>query len=98
MFQHHEIKIEDSKDFVISTVLASNSSEHKVLSVLVIPYTNTMRYEVEHRRTHIAYSGNNLQEAIDAYNAIYETNGTTRTKFAKVLEPVIDDTTPIFKR
>lgn len=89
MFQHHEIKIEDSKDFVIRTNLASNSDERKSLVVVVTPYTNSMRYEVEHRKT-IVYSGDNLQDAIDAYNDIYDNSGTARTKIVRIKQQVIE--------
>lgn len=89
MFQHHEIKIEDSKDFVIRTNLASNSDERKALVVVVTPYTNSMRYEVEHRKT-IVHNGDNLQDAIDAYNDIYDHSGTVRTKIVRIKQQVIE--------
>jgi hypothetical protein len=82
MFTHHEIKIEDSRDFVVRTTLASNSDERKALVVVVTPYTNSMKYEVEHRKT-IVYSGDNLQDAIDTYNDIYEHSGSVRTKIVR---------------
>ena len=67
--RHHDIKLEDAMNFVIETILASNSDEHKTLKVVVVPCRHIMKYHVHYKET-VVYSGEDIQKAIDAYNSI----------------------------
>lgn len=68
----HKVSIEDFKSERFHTLLASSTSEGKVLWGILNPLSNTTEFQVVQDNQVWApkYSGSSFQEAIDVYNSL----------------------------